>query len=165
MARGRARAAVDAAARPSPEASDSDLGGYEAVPYESAPISVSAPARLAALAWLKGLTPHPIDRAQVLEIGCGDGANLIPLAYHHPHAQFLGFDRSQSAIDEARHAATRLRLENLGDKSFLEEHGIQYAYASGSMANGIASEELVEAMSRTSTRSVRDEPTRRISPS
>jgi len=39
-------------------------------------------------------------------------------------------------------------LENLGDASFLALHGARYALMAGAMANGIASVELVEAMSR-----------------
>jgi trans-AT polyketide synthase/acyltransferase/oxidoreductase domain-containing protein len=35
--------------------------------------------------------------------------------------------------------------EQLGDPEFRREHGVRYAYATGAMANGIASVELVEA--------------------
>ena len=35
--------------------------------------------------------------------------------------------------------------EQLGDPEFRREHGVRYAYATGAMANGIASEALVEA--------------------
>ena len=42
-------------------------------------------------------------------------------------------------------AAPALAPENLGDPGFRREHGVRYAYATGSMANGIASAELVEA--------------------
>lgn len=38
--------------------------------------------------------------------------------------------------------------EQLGDGQFRAEHGLRYAYVQGAMANGIASVELVEAMSR-----------------
>jgi PfaD family protein len=41
-----------------------------------------------------------------------------------------------------------LRPEDLGDASFIREHGVRYAYATGAMANGIASVELVEAGAR-----------------
>ena len=37
---------------------------------------------------------------------------------------------------------------NLGSASFREDHGVQYAYVAGAMANGIASEELVIAMGK-----------------
>lgn len=36
----------------------------------------------------------------------------------------------------------------LGDPNFLAAHGLRYAYVAGAMANGISSEELVEAMGR-----------------
>jgi PfaD family protein len=38
--------------------------------------------------------------------------------------------------------------EALGDPSFRADHGLRYAYAAGSMANGIASCELVESLAR-----------------
>jgi PfaD family protein len=38
--------------------------------------------------------------------------------------------------------------ESLGDPAFRETHGVRYAYAVGEMANGIASEALVEAAAR-----------------
>ena len=39
-----------------------------------------------------------------------------------------------------------MREQQLGDPAFRARHGIQYAYAAGAMANGIASEELVIAL-------------------
>jgi len=44
--------------------------------------------------------------------------------------------------------APAVLLENLGDPVFRAAHGLKYAYVSGSMANGIASCELVEEMGR-----------------
>lgn len=38
--------------------------------------------------------------------------------------------------------------EQLGDPTFLEEHGLKYPYMTGAMANGIASCEIVEAISK-----------------
>lgn len=38
--------------------------------------------------------------------------------------------------------------EQLGDCAFKDSYGLQYAYVTGSMANGIASAELVEAMAK-----------------
>ena len=38
--------------------------------------------------------------------------------------------------------------ENLGDPSFLGDHGLRLPYVAGAMANGIASVEMVEAMAR-----------------
>jgi PfaD family protein len=42
-----------------------------------------------------------------------------------------------------------LSPERLGDPAFRETYGVRYAYAAGSMANGIASEDLVIAMGRS----------------
>ncbi len=39
-------------------------------------------------------------------------------------------------------------LENLGDPGFRADHRLRYAYATGAMANGIGSADIVEAMSR-----------------
>jgi trans-AT polyketide synthase/acyltransferase/oxidoreductase domain-containing protein len=44
--------------------------------------------------------------------------------------------------------APALRPEALGDPAFRREHRVRYAYATGAMANGIASEALVEAGSK-----------------
>ncbi|MFB2976447.1 PfaD family polyunsaturated fatty acid/polyketide biosynthesis protein [Microseira sp. BLCC-F43] len=45
-------------------------------------------------------------------------------------------------------AVPPLLPQQLGDPSFLTFHGVKYAYATGSMANGIASEELVIALGK-----------------
>src|SRR4051812_46727453 len=36
--------------------------------------------------------------------------------------------------------------ERLGDPTFLNDHGLKYAYMTGAMANGIGSADIVEAM-------------------
>lgn len=41
-----------------------------------------------------------------------------------------------------------LPIQQLGDPSFLAFHGVKYAYATGAMAHGIASEELVIALGK-----------------
>ena len=41
-----------------------------------------------------------------------------------------------------------VRPEALGDASFRRDHGLRFAYLAGSMANGIGSVEIVEAMAR-----------------
>ena len=44
--------------------------------------------------------------------------------------------------------APPLRPEQLGDPGFRASHGLTYAYVAGAMANGVGSEEVVEAMAR-----------------
>ena len=44
--------------------------------------------------------------------------------------------------------APAIPLDRLGDPTFLRDHGVRFAYKTGAMANGIASEELVIAMGK-----------------
>jgi methyltransferase-like protein/SAM-dependent methyltransferase len=86
---------------------------YDEVPYTTHPVPQSHPDRLATIARLFGMQPQPIDRCRVLELGCGTGANLIPMAERHPQSSFVGIDYSRRAIDSGRQAAESLGLENL----------------------------------------------------
>ena len=45
--------------------------------------------------------------------------------------------------------APALLPQQLGDAHFIDDHRLQYAYATGAMANAIASVELVEAVARS----------------
>ncbi|HEY6556228.1 MAG TPA: class I SAM-dependent methyltransferase [Polyangiaceae bacterium] len=49
----------------------------------------------------------------VLELGCGNGANLLPLAHYRPHARFVGVDGSRRAIEMAEARRRELDLRNL----------------------------------------------------
>ena len=49
----------------------------------------------------------------MLDIGCGDGANLIPMAVAYPDAQFVGFDLSQNAIARGQRMIDALGLFNI----------------------------------------------------
>src|ERR1035437_9398373 len=78
------------------------LGGmptiYDEVLYPSTPFSQTHPDRLATPATLFGMDPAPIHGCRVLELGCGDGGNLIPMAFENPGSQFLGLDSGAVAI-------------------------------------------------------------------
>ena len=65
---------------------------YDAVAYPGAPFSQTHPDRLATLASLYGLTPAPPGRCRLLELGCGEGGNLVPMAHALPGSEFLGVD-------------------------------------------------------------------------
>jgi len=86
---------------------------YDEVGYPCAPQTQTHPDVLAALAALYGLTPPPPGRCSVLEIGCSDGSNLIPMAANDPASQFTGIDLAGTAIDAARAFASRLGLNNI----------------------------------------------------
>ena len=59
------------------------------------------------------MTPAPVATARVLEVGCSNGANLLPMAAALPDARFVGCDLSRHAIAEARRGAAELGLANV----------------------------------------------------
>lgn len=54
-----------------------------------------------------------IQHARVLELGCGDGANLIPMAYYRPETEFIGVDGCARHIGIANARLQKLNLNNL----------------------------------------------------
>lgn len=86
---------------------------YDRVPYLSRAMPQTHPSRLSTIAWLFGMTPAPLAEARVLELGCGDGGNLIPMALGLPGARLVGLDLSTSAIRRGRERIAALGLKNL----------------------------------------------------
>ncbi len=89
------------------------MTAYDEFLYPGHPYAQTHPDRLATIATLFGMTPAPIERCRVLEIACGDGANLIPMAYGLPAAEFVGFDLAPRPIESAKEMAARLGLSNV----------------------------------------------------
>ena len=73
----------------------------------------SDPAVCATAALLGGLAVPPPSAARFLEIGCGSGHNLIPLAMRWPQGRFTGMDLSGRAIGLARDLASTAHAENI----------------------------------------------------
>jgi SAM-dependent methyltransferase len=86
---------------------------YDAVPYPTYPRIETHPDRLATVASLAGLDPAPVTSCRVLEIGCGDGGNVIPMAYFLPESEFLGVDLAAGAIAQGREFVRELKLKNI----------------------------------------------------
>jgi methyltransferase-like protein len=86
---------------------------YDAVSYPGLPFSQTHPDRLATIAALYDFPAAPPDRCRVLELGCGDGGNLIPMAYLLPESTFLGLDAAGSAIAQGREQISALGLTNV----------------------------------------------------
>jgi SAM-dependent methyltransferase len=86
---------------------------YDEVKYPSLPRKQSHPAFISALALISGLVLPPVERWRVLEIGCGNGSNILPLAFDYPEGQFIGVDRAQNPIRAGRALASRLQLANI----------------------------------------------------
>src|SRR5512145_2790817 len=86
---------------------------YDAVAYPGHPYPQTHPDHLATLARLHGMTPAPANRCRVLDLGCGDGANLIPMALTLPESRFLGVDLAQAPIRRGQELIAQLGLSNI----------------------------------------------------
>ena len=86
---------------------------YDAFLYVGRPCATGHPERLATLAALLGLEAPDPATARVLDVGCGDGGNLVPMAAALPRGSFTGIDLSPRSIDEAREFARDLALDNI----------------------------------------------------
>ncbi len=86
---------------------------YDELPYQSFPIEWTAPEQLVLTSLLHGGPRPPLDAYSVLELGCGDGTNLLPLAYYRRHANFVGVDGASSQIELANTRKSSLQLSNL----------------------------------------------------
>ena len=87
--------------------------GFEQVFYPSFPRPACAPDRLAAIAILFGLSVAEVETARVLEIGCSDGGNIVPLAVATPRGKFLGIDFADSAVARGQEQIRALQLTNI----------------------------------------------------
>ncbi len=79
------------------------MTAYDQVPYPCNAYPQTHPEHLATIARLQGIKTAQPDRCRYLEIGCGDGGNLLPLAYALPDSQFVGIDLATSSIEAACH--------------------------------------------------------------
>ncbi len=86
---------------------------YDVVPYESRPYARTHPGRLAALATLYGMNPAPVDHCRVLELGCADGTNLIPMALGLRGSEFIGVDLAEQQVVAGLEIIGQLGLKNI----------------------------------------------------
>ena len=90
-----------------------NTNSYDEVPYPSTSHVFTHPDNLATAAVLLGLTPTPVTRCRVLELGCAGGGNLIPLALELPDSTFVGIDASAVQIDEGNAAIAAVGCRNI----------------------------------------------------
>ena len=121
-----------------PSSNEALIEKYGAVGYAAQSNALAHPDRLATVAALHGLSPPAIATCRMLEVGCSDGANLLPIAAELPDAQFFGCDLSPDAIAVARSAVAETGLGNvtliegdlralpdaLGSFDFIVAHGV-----------------------------------------
>lgn len=86
---------------------------YDEIPYPSLAIRRTHPSHLAAVARLFGVSAPPTRRCRVLELGCGAGGNLLPMAVDFPDSQFLGIDASARQITDGQAVVRALGLKNI----------------------------------------------------
>jgi SAM-dependent methyltransferase len=97
---------------------DDDAGpvagdAYADVPYASPPHPSTDPNQLAVVARMHGLDAPDPTTARVLDLGCGDGANLMAIAAAWPATRCVGVDLSAAAITRGRELARRAGLTNV----------------------------------------------------
>ncbi|MBS0320457.1 MAG: class I SAM-dependent methyltransferase [Proteobacteria bacterium] len=110
---------------------------YDAVDYDYASYPQTHPDRIATVAALFGVDTPPLATARVLEVGCGTGANILPIAARWPESRVVGFDLAPRPVDAGRAIIRDLGLTNidlrvadlrelpaeLGDFDYIIAHG------------------------------------------
>src|SRR5579863_6254871 len=86
---------------------------YDEIPYPGTCYSQTHPEHLAVMAILFGMAPAPVGRCRVLELGCGDCGNIIPMAFGLPGSSFTGVDLAQTAIGRGQELIDRMGLRNI----------------------------------------------------
>jgi SAM-dependent methyltransferase len=122
---------------------------YDEVPYPGHSHAETHPNRIAAIARLFGVAAPSLATSRILEIACGDGSNLLPIAYSLPQAHCTGFDLATSAIERAHARAASLQLRNvdlfagdlasigpIGHFDYIVAHGL-YSWAPSSLRDAL----------------------------
>lgn len=89
------------------------ITAYDEVPYPSGTFPQTHPNHIAAMARLFGVPAANPSTARVLELGCADGSNLLPMAEQAPGATFLGIDASRVQIATGLRAVGEAGLRNV----------------------------------------------------
>jgi SAM-dependent methyltransferase len=114
------------------------LASYDELPYDSLPLPETQPDFLAAVAWLHGFEAPDPSRARILELGCAQGGNLIPLAWRWPASEGVGVELSRVQAQAGADFVARLGVGNvrilhgdlaalpqdLGEFDYIIAHGV-----------------------------------------
>jgi len=116
------------------------LASYDELPYDSLPLPETQPDFLAAVARLHGFDAPDPRRARILELGCAQGGNLIPLAWRWPESLCVGVELSRVQAEAGAAFIQRLGLPNVrilhGDLAALPEDLGEFDYI---IAHGVFS--------------------------
>jgi len=86
---------------------------YDQVLYPPAVYPETHPDRLATVGTLRGMDPAPPLSCRLLELGCGNGENLIPLAFSFPDSEFVGLDSARHPVALGAATIAELGLTNI----------------------------------------------------
>jgi SAM-dependent methyltransferase len=86
---------------------------YDIVAYPGYPFEQTHPDRMATVGRLLGLKPPDVRKCRVLELACGDGGNLIPMALTLPRARFFGVDLAKQPVAQGQKVIKALGLPNI----------------------------------------------------
>ena len=114
------------------------LPSYDELPYDSLPLPETQPDFLAAVARLHGFDAPDPTRARILELGCAQGGNLIPLAWRWPESECVGVELSRVQAEAGAAFIQELGLPNvrivhgdlaalpadLGEFDYIIAHGV-----------------------------------------
>ena len=89
------------------------LTSYDELPYDSLPLPETQPDFLAAVAHLHGFDAPDPRTARILELGCAQGGNLIPLAWRWPESDCVGVELSRVQAEAGAAFIHRLGLPNV----------------------------------------------------
>lgn len=99
---------------------------YDESPYEGYAYWFTHPDHLRVMAHAHGIATRPAANARILELGCGDGGNLLSIANLLPEATLVGLDLSSVHIERARQTASACALPHVsfvhGDVSEVPTH-------------------------------------------
>src|SRR5204863_4852093 len=96
-----------------PEMSEPAPTPYDKVLYPSYTRIQTHPDRLATIGMLLGMNPAPVEKCRMLELGCGNGSNIGPIAFGLPESEFVGVDLAALPIANANRMVDELGLRNL----------------------------------------------------
>jgi SAM-dependent methyltransferase len=88
------------------------LASYDELPYDSLPLPETRPDFLAALARLGGFDAPDPTCARILELGCAQGGNLVPMAGAWPASECVGVELSRVEAEAGAAFVARAGLTN-----------------------------------------------------
>lgn len=86
---------------------------YDELPYDSLPLPETQPDFLAAVARLHGFDAPDPRHARILELGCAQGGNLIPLAWRWPESDCVGIELSRAQAQAGAAFIAGLGIRNV----------------------------------------------------